>query len=393
MTSRAERITESLGRAELDGLLCFLPENILFLSGYWPSTGDSAVVVTRRGQQALVLPSVDRSFVPKDWNGLLVCYDIDPTDIQAGSPREKVVQALTVALQEFGLGAGSLGCELTFETVAGSFRGSEANVPGREMYVSLNKQLPRLGMQDGSDLIRYLRRLKTPQEVEAFKRCNRIADYAFSRVREAARPGVMEIELAAILESTFQEHGISVEAAGRARGYAFVMSGPVNSTNAWLPANFSTQRVLQEGDFVLIEFNGYADGYWTDLSRTFVIGEPNERQQQMIQAVTEVLETVVGVVKPGVTAGSIDELARKSFRSFGLEQNFLHYIGHAVGFAFHERPILNSDSDVLLEPGMILAIEPGLYIDAVGGIRIEDNLVVTNEGADCLSSCERCPIL
>lgn len=351
------------------------------------------MVVTRRGQQALVLPSVDRSFVPKDWNGLLVCYDIDPTDIQAGSPREKVVQALTVALQEFGLGAGSLGCELTFETVAGSFRGSEANVPGREMYVSLNKQLPRLGMQDGSDLIRYLRRLKTPQEVEAFKRCNRIADYAFSRVREAARPGVMEIELAAILESTFQEHGISVEAAGRARGYAFVMSGPVNSTNAWLPANFSTQRVLQEGDFVLIEFNGYADGYWTDLSRTFVIGEPNERQQQMIQAVTEVLETVVGVVKPGVTAGSIDELARKSFRSFGLEQNFLHYIGHAVGFAFHERPILNSDSDVLLEPGMILAIEPGLYIDAVGGIRIEDNLVVTNEGADCLSSCERCPIL
>jgi Xaa-Pro aminopeptidase len=393
MTSRAERITESLGRAELDGLLCFLPENILFLSGYWPSTGDSAVVVTRRGQQALVLPSVDKAFVPKDWNGLLVCYDIDPADIQAGSPRDKVVQSLTVALKEFGLGAGRLGCELTFETVAGSFRGSEANVPGPEMYDSLKKQLPRLTVEDSSDLIRYLRRLKTSREIEAFKRCNRIADYAFSRVREAARPGVTEIELAAIMESAFQERGVSVEAAGRARGYAFVMSGPVNSANAWLPANFSTRRALQEGDLVLIEFNGFADGYWTDLSRTIVIGEPSKRQQQMIQAVTEVLETAVRAVKPGVTAGSIDELARKSFRSFGLEQNFLHYIGHAVGFAFHERPILKSDSDVLLEPGMILAIEPGLYIEAVGGIRIEDNLVVTNEGADCLSNCERRPIL
>ena len=143
MTPRAERITELLVGAELDGLLCFLPENILFLSGYWPSTGDSAVVVTRRGQHALILPSVDKPFVPEDWNGLLACYDIDPTDLQAGSPRDKVVQALTVALQKFGLSAGRLGCELSFETVAGSFRGSEANVPGREMYISLTKQLPR----------------------------------------------------------------------------------------------------------------------------------------------------------------------------------------------------------------------------------------------------------
>ena len=393
MRSRAERTTESLAGAELDGLLCFLPENILFLSGYWPSTGDSAVVVTRRGQKALVLPSVDRPFVPKDWNGLLVCYDIDPTDLQAGSPREKVVQALGVALQEFSLGGGRLGCELTFETVAGSFRGSEANVPGRDLYVALAKQLPRLTMQDGSDLIRALRRLKTPMEIEAFKRCNRIADYAFSQVREAARPGVTEIELAAIMESAFQEHGLCVEAASRARGYAFVMSGPANSANAWLPANFSTRRALQKGDFVLIEFNGFADGYWADLSRTFVIGDPSERQQQMIQAVSEVLETVVCAVKPNVTAGSLDALARNGFRSFGLEQNFMHYIGHAVGFAFHEQPILKTDSDVLLEPGMLLAIEPGLYIDGVGGIRIEDNVIVTNVGAECLSNCERCPIL
>src|SRR5258708_28952325 len=195
------------------------------------------------------------------------------------------------------------------------------------------------------------------------------------------------------MDSSLQERGLSVEDAGRVRGYAFFMSGPVNSANAWLPANFSTRRALQEGDLVLIEFNGFADGYWTDLSRTIVIGEPSKRQQQMIQAVTEVLETVVHAVKPGVTAGSIDELARKSFRSFGLEQNFLHYIGHAVGFAFHERPILKSDSDVLLEPGMILAIEPGLYIEAVGGIRIEDNLVLTNDRAKALSNCDRCPIL
>src|ERR1700759_5657277 len=222
MTSRAERITELLVGAELDGLLCFLPENILFLSGYWPSTGDSAVVVTRQGQQALILPSVDKRFVPENWSGLLACYDIDPADLQAGSPRDKVVQALAAALQAFGLSTGRLGCELAFETVAGSFRGSEANVPGREMYISLSKQLPRLSVEDGSDLIRNARRLKTPLEIDAFRRCNRIADYAFSRAREAVRPGVMEIEVAAIMEWAFQENGICVEAAGRRRGHAFV---------------------------------------------------------------------------------------------------------------------------------------------------------------------------
>jgi Xaa-Pro dipeptidase len=393
MKPRAEHITESLAGVKLDGLLCFLPENILFLSGYWPSTGDSALVVTSRGQQALVLPSVDKPFVPKDWNGLLVSYDIDPTDIRAGSPREKVLQSLAVAIQELGLSAGRFGCELTFETVAGSFRGSEANVPGREMFVSLAKVLPRATVQDGSELLRDLRKLKTPEQIKAFKRCNRIADYAFSRAREAASPGVKEIELAALMEAAFQEHGIAREGVSRARGYAFVMSGPLNSANAWLPANFSTGRAFQPGDFVLIEFNGFADGYWTDLSRTFVIGEPSERQGQMVRAVTEVLETVVLAVKPGVSAGSIDELARNGFRHFGLEENFMHYIGHAVGFAFHEQPILKTDSNVLLEPGMVLAIEPGLYIDGVGGIRIEDNLIVTDEGADCLSNCERSPIL
>src|SRR5260370_31277191 len=107
------------------------------------------------------------------------------------------------------------------------------------------------------------------------------------------------------MESAFQERGISVEAAGRARGYAFVMSGPVNSANAWLPANFSTRRALQEGDLVLIEFNGFADGYWTDLSRTFVIGEPSDAQHPIIQAVTEALRTVVRAVKTHAPARTI----------------------------------------------------------------------------------------
>jgi Xaa-Pro aminopeptidase len=169
------------------------------------------------------------------------------------------------------------------------------------------------------------------------------------------------------------------------------MSGPVNSGNAWLPANFSTDRVLQDGDLVLIEFNGFADGFWTDLSRTLVIGRPNNRQKEMISSVTEALETVVEALKPGITLGSVDCLARASFRSRGVEEYFMHYTGHGVGFAFHEPPILRPDSSVLLEPGMVLAIEPGLYIEGVGGVRIEENVLITLDGAELLSTFDRSP--
>lgn len=391
MTSRPNRIAAALDGADLDGAICFLPENVLFFSGYWPSTGDSALIISKKGSKALIISSVDQRFVPSKWDGLVVSYDVNPADVRIGNPREKLIQSIKVAVQELNLNGGNLGCELSFETVAGSFRGSEANMPGKDIFEALSRALPRMNFKDFSDLVRDLRRIKTQEEVGFLRRCNQIAGHAFSRGRERAKPGAKEIEVAAAIESAFQEFGVGYEGTYRARGYAFAMSGPVNSGNAWLPANFSTDRVLQDGDLVLIEFNGFVDGFWTDLSRTLVIGKPNNRQKEMISSVTEALETVVEALKPGITLGSVDCLARASFRSRGVEEYFMHYTGHGVGFAFHEPPILRPDSSVLLKPGMVLAIEPGLYIEGVGGVRIEENVLITLDGAELLSTFDRSP--
>jgi Xaa-Pro aminopeptidase len=389
MITRTDRIATALESSALDAVICFLPENILCLTGYWPSTGDSALVQSKEGKKLLVAPAVDEPFLPGNLDGDIVRYDITPDDIRNGDLRGKIMQPIQAAIRNWGLDGGSLGWEASFDTIAGSFRGSEANVPGLKSFEELSLAFPGTRFQDASPLLRELRKIKTPLEIEALRRSNTIAAYAFAQARQKAHPGVKEIEVAAVLESSFQEFGVSYQGVHRARGYAFVMSGPKNSYNAWLPANFSTNRVLEDGDLLLIEFNGFADGFWVDLSRTFIVGEASARQVEITTAVLEALDRTLHVLRPGVTAAAVDETARACFRSRGLEEYFAHYIGHGVGFAFHEQPVLQPGSVTTLERGMVLAIEPGLYIEGVGGVRIEENVLITADGAELLSAFDR----
>jgi Xaa-Pro dipeptidase len=386
MRSHAEHITESLQKAELDGIVCSLPENILFLSGYWPSTGDSVLVYPAEGNPCLIIPSVDRPFVPSDGQLDVREYDIDTDDILFARTRTKLLSLIKGAIADRSLTKARLGVEASFETVAGSFRGSEANVPGRPFFQGLEAQFSETRWADAAALIKEARQIKTPEQLAAIRRCHEIAAHAFALGKMRAQPGVREIEVASAIESAFQEYGVGYAGVQRARGYAFAMSGPVNAANAWLPANFSTDRRLEAGDLVLIEFNGYADGYWADLSRTFVVGKPNERQTQLAASVQRVLDSVIAEVKPGIEGRALDQKARALMAEEGLGAYFPHYIGHGVGLAFHESPILSDGFDTTLREGMVLAIEPGVYIPNYGGLRIEQNVAVTETSAEVLSN-------
>src|SRR5262249_62064215 len=131
MKSPAEHLKGSLQKGELDGIVCSLPENILFLTGYWPSTGDSVLVYPGEGKPCLIIPSVDRPFVPSDAQLDIREYDIDTSDILFARTRTKLLSLTKGAMADRGLTKARLGVEASFETIAGSFRGSEANVPGR----------------------------------------------------------------------------------------------------------------------------------------------------------------------------------------------------------------------------------------------------------------------
>jgi len=385
MRSHAENIKETLQKAGLDGIVCSLPENILFLTGYWPSTGDSVLVYPVAGNPSLIIPSVDRAFVPIDRQLDVREYNIDTDDILFARTRSKLLSLIKGVLADRGLTKGRLGVEASFETVAGSFRGSEANVPGRPFFQGLEAQFSETRWEDASSVIKDIRQIKTPEQLAAIRRCHEIAAHAFALGKMRAQPGVREIEMASAIESAFQEYGVGYAGVRRARGYAFAMSGPINAANAWLPANFSTERRLEAGDLVLVEFNGYADGYWADLSRTYVVGEPSERQEQLATSVQRVLDSVIAEIRPGVEGRALDQKARALMAEEGLGAYFPHYIGHGVGFAFHESPILSDGFDARLREGMVLAIEPGVYIPDYGGLRIEQNVAVTETGAKVFS--------
>lgn len=385
MSTSTRAFAATLSRADVDGILCAVPENILCLTGYWPSTGDSVLFYPTEGNPCLIIPSVDQSFVPDTANLEVREYLIEGEDILFANTRSKLLRLLKSLIADRGFSGSRLGVEKSFETVAGSFRGSEANVPGEPFFKGLAEYNPEVVWFDASPLLKRWRQIKTPAQVESIKRCHKIAAHAFAKGKALVRPGTSEIEIASAIESGFQEFGVGYPGVRRARGFAFAMSGPVNAANAWLPANFSTKRRLEEGDLVLIEFNGYADGYWSDLSRTYVVGKPDQRQRDLENSMLNILNSVIAEIKPDANGKLLDRRARSLMKEHGLESYFPHYIGHGVGLAFHESPILSEAFETTLEAGMVLAIEPGIYIPDYGGIRFEQNVAVTATDVEILS--------
>ena len=385
MSKPARTFVETLIEGALDGVVCTLPENILCITGYWPSTGDSLLFCPTEGEPCLIIPSVDRAFVTDTEKLEVREYHIEQEDILFANTRTKVLSLLKGLFADRGSARNRIGVERSFETVAGSFRGSEANTPGEPFFKGLEEYNPEVVWVDASSLLKNWRQIKTPRQLDAIKRCHSIAAHAFANGRALIRPGAREIEIASAIESSFQEFGVGHKGVRRARGFAFAMSGPVNAANAWLPANFSTDRRLEKGDLVLIEFNGYADGYWSDLSRTYVVGEPDQRQRQLEASMKEILNSVIAEIKPGAKGKFLDRKARSLMKEHSLEAFFPHYIGHGVGLAFHESPILSEGFEATVEAGMILAIEPGIYIPDFGGIRFEQNVAVTPTDVQILS--------
>jgi Xaa-Pro aminopeptidase len=385
-----ERVLKDMAEQKLDGILCFVPENILFFSGCWPST-NAGIFLPLEGKPTLILSQPDRDFVPDNWKGEVAVYDTrladDPPDVCIISYLRKVMESARLK---------RVGCDRSMETIAGTHIGGEAHVAGIPFYTMLEKSFSDLTLVDVTDWIEHQRMVKTSVEIEAIKKCNEIVGRALAKAKERLAAGMKETELASIIESEIQTYGVGYRGVKRARGFAFVMSGPQNTASAWGAFNISTERKLEEGDPVLIELDSQADGYWSDLSRTFVVGKPTEKQENIWRIVLDSQQRTVEALRAGMKISEVDTIARDAVAAEGFGAHFLHHVGHGVGFAFHEMPYLDPPSHVpkdrnyTLESGMVLAIEPAVYLDGWGGIRIEDNVVITPEGrAEYLSTFDR----
>lgn len=228
--------------------------------------------------------------------------------------------------------------------------------------------------------LRGLRLVKDERELEYLWQAHKIADAAFERLLKELKAGMTEKELAARLEYYMRSLG--------SEGVSFdtiVASGHRSA----LPHGAPTDKVVEVGDFVTFDFGALYQGYHSDTTRTVVMGMANSWHRELYTVVQEAQYRGLKAAKPGITGKELDAEIREYIESRGYGKYFNHGLGHGVGLEIHELPNINSRGDIVLQEGMVFSIEPGVYIQGRGGVRIEDTVVLTKEGAHSLTALKK----
>lgn len=223
-----------------------------------------------------------------------------------------------------------------------------------------------------------LREIKRPEEIEKIKSAIKRAEEGFLKIREMIRPGVAERDIAIELEYQMKRLG-----SGRLPFDVIVASGE----NSALPHARASTRKLMPGDLVLIDWGAEADGYYSDMTRTFLIkGNNSEEKKKIYRIVREAQQKALETIRPGITTFDVDRSAREHIKKEGFGKAFGHSTGHGVGLDIHELPTIGFSTKEKLKQGMVFTVEPGIYLSGLGGVRIEDMVLVTEDGAEILTT-------
>ncbi|MFP5184333.1 Xaa-Pro dipeptidase [Bacillus paranthracis] len=227
-----------------------------------------------------------------------------------------------------------------------------------------------------SGLVEKLRLIKTDSEIKILKEAAQIADAAFEHILSFIRPGVSEIEVSNELEFFMRKQGAT------SSSFDIIVASGLRSA---LPHGVASEKVIETGDFVTLDFGAYYKGYCSDITRTIAVGEPSDKLKEIYNIVLEAQLRGVNGIKAGLTGREADALTRDYITEKGYGEYFGHSTGHGIGLEIHEAPGLAFRSDTVLEPGMAVTVEPGIYIPGIGGVRIEDDIIVTSEGNEVIT--------
>jgi Xaa-Pro aminopeptidase len=250
-----------------------------------------------------------------------------------------------------------------------------------DWYVSLREMID-LDLVPRADPVAELRRVKSPHEIDQLVRAVHLAERALSRLVEELRVGMNEAEVALRLEWLIRED--------EAEGIAFdinVSAGENTALNHYNPV--MGRRLLKAGDLLLLDFGACVNGYRSDLTRTFSVGRAPREATEIYDLVLRANRAAIAAVRGGVTGAEVDAVARDLIASSGHGEHFGHGLGHGIGLEIHEAPTVKPQSEDTLDVGATVTIEPGVYLPGFGGVRIEDDIVVTESGCDILSSFPR----
>ena len=348
MRGRAERLADAVDEAGLDVLLITDLVNVGYVTGYSGSNGI-----------ALVGPRT-RTFVT-DFR-----Y-VEQAEVEVHSSFQRLRASLDLLDAVDGaLPEGQL--RLGFEDSHMSVR----------QHARLRELLPdRVELVGADGIVEGLRAVKEPEEIERIRAASALADAAFERLIRDGLVGRTEREVAIALEADMRDRG-----AQRPSFETIVAAGPHGA----LPHAQPREVEIKAGQLVVIDWGAELDGYCSDCTRTVTTGDPGEEARQAYELVLEAQLAGLGAVRAGEDARAVDAVARAVIADAGHGERFGHGLGHGVGLAVHEGPRLSQRSDDGLVAGNVVTVEPGVYVPAEFGVRIEDLVVVTDDGCDILTS-------
>lgn len=380
---RLETLQKKMVEQNFAALICRLPENVVYLTEYWPHHGFSFVVFPQKGKAQLFIPEVEEEYTSQDWaNVTTFGWGL----LKDGDLYENYRRLLTGVCKSLDLSGKKVGVEQSFEVTAPTYRAAEPVVPGKPWHDLIGSVFSSSQVVDVNDFISGARSTKTAYEIEKLRIANEIAEMGINYAIANLKPGLTEAQVGAMIEYKIRADGPGYKGARLVRAFAEVGAGPVGSTRGTLLIP-STTYSLQQGDFVMIELATDVDGYFSDLTYMAVVGEPNKRQKEVYNHLLEAQQAAAFALKPGASCDVPDLAARKVLDAAGLGKYFVHITGHGVGHRYHEFiPFLLPGTSAKLEEGMVTSIEPGVYIEGFGGLRIEDNVAVGKNGPIFLST-------
>lgn len=385
--NRKDQIAAALKQNGLDALVCALPKNVLMLSGYWPVVGTSVAVARANGDVYLIVPEDEKDFAAG-------CRVANIQTFKPGSlerlitASEAVVPVLSHVLKQCVSTGARIGYEHGEDSEPSSYSamhlylGAISDVIGRALPSAKNVAADRV--------LRQLVSIKSEEEQAGIETACKIAARGFYIARHALRPATPEVEAAAEIELYFAAALKDFPRVQRAEAFVYVMSGK-NSFQAHGAFAHSTTKQLQRGDLVLVHCNSFADGFSTDITRTFCFGEVDAKRSEMYDAIFAARQAAFDTLAPGAKASEVDAAARDVLKSRGFGSNFLHSTGHGVGFGAISAsavPRIHPKSNDVLQPGMTFNIEPAIYIEGYGGIRHCDIVAITDDGFKLLTDFE-----
>ncbi len=380
---RCALVVAALVDSKLDAFICSASTEVLLLTGYWPVMSASIAIHTADGGIRLIVPQDEVELAERTSSAKLIAYKPAGLDTLQ-SPLERLRAPLQRAVEELGLLEGTIGLQLgegmqpSTYAVSYEFRSSLPEL--------LRQLMPHGNFESCDTLLDSLKAVKTAGELALLENACLVAGAAFSRAEMVMTSGLRETDVAAAVQSAF-DTASAARQFERSYGYFFCMSGP-NSAKAAAAFARTRDRKLEEGDLVMIHGNTCADGYWTDITRTYTVGAPTGRQVEMRKAIMQARAEGFDAIRPGVVGCDVDQAVRNVMKEHGLGEAFKHAAGHGVGFAAANPngiPRIHPLSHDVLQAGMTFNLEPAAYFDGYGGMRHCDVVAVTEEGVKVLT--------